>query len=61
MSTSTKVSYARDWFASVGFILAFAFSYAKWHSIVLAIVHGALLGWIYVIYFAIRYGFHNLF
>ena len=44
-----------------GGIIAGLLSYAKWHSIVLAIVHGAVLGWIYVIYFAIRYGFHSLF
>ena len=44
----------------LGGILAGALSYAKWGSILLAIVQGGLLGWIYVIYFAIRYGFHNL-
>ena len=44
----------------LGGILAAFLSYAKWHSVVLAMVHGALLGWIYVIYFFIRYGLHNL-
>ena len=48
-------------FTIIGGFIAALLSYAKWHSVVLAIVHGALLGWIYVIYFAIRYGFHNLF
>ena len=51
MSTSTKVSYARDWFASVGFILAFAFSYAKWASFWLALGQALFGGWIYVVYY----------
>ena len=58
MSTSTKVSYARDWFwfTSVGFILAFAFSYAKWASFWLALGQALFGGWIYVVYYLIRYG-----
>jgi hypothetical protein len=50
MSTST------DWFASVGFILAFAFSYAKWASFWLALGQALFGGWIYVVYYLIRYG-----
>ena len=44
----------------LGAVLAGALSFGKWGSILLALVHGLLLGWIYVLYFAIRYGFHNL-
>ena len=37
---------------SFGSALAMVISYANWHSIGWAIFHG-LLGWIYVIYFAL--------
>ncbi len=37
---------------SFGTALAMVISYANWHSIGWAIFHG-LLGWIYVIYFAL--------
>ena len=39
---------------SFGSALAMVISYTNWHSILWAIFHG-LLGWIYVIYYAIRY------
>ena len=39
---------------SFGAALAMVISYVKWHSIGWAILHG-LLGWIYVIYYAIKY------
>lgn len=39
---------------SFGSCLAMVISYAKWNSILWAIIHG-LLGWIYVIYYMIRY------
>lgn len=38
----------------LGSAIAIVVSYAKWHSIAWAIVHG-ILGWIYVIYYAIKY------
>jgi glycine cleavage system aminomethyltransferase T len=47
-------------FGIVGGVVAAVLSYVKWHSIALALVHGAILGWIYVIYFLIRYGFHHI-
>ena len=39
---------------SFGSALAMVISYANWHSIGWAIVHG-LLSWLYVIYYIIRY------
>ena len=38
-----------------GAVLATVISYAKWHSIGWAMLHG-LLNWVYVIYYVIRYG-----
>ena len=37
-----------------GSALAMVISYVTWHSIFWAIVHG-VLGWLYVIYFLIKY------
>lgn len=42
---------------SFGSALAMVISYVTWHSIGWAIVHG-LLGWIYVVYYIIKYGWH---
>ena len=42
---------------SFGSALAIVISYVKWHSILWAIIHG-ILGWVYVIYYAIKYGIH---
>ena len=42
---------------SFGSVLAIVISYANWHSIGWAILHG-ILSWVYVIYYAIRYGIH---
>ncbi len=39
---------------SFGSVLAMVISYVTWKSIGWAIVHG-ILGWVYVIYFIIRY------
>ena len=39
---------------SFGAVLAIVISYVNWHSVGWAIFHG-LLGWIYVIYYVIRY------
>lgn len=39
-----------------GVALAALMSWAKWHSIFWAIIHGVLCSWIYVIYSLIRYG-----
>jgi hypothetical protein len=41
-------------FGEFGGVLAAIISYAKWHSIAWMILH-ALFGWLYVIYFAIKY------
>jgi hypothetical protein len=42
--------------AGIGFgcALAMVISYAKWHSILWAILHG-ILSWIYVVYYAVNY------
>lgn len=42
---------------SFGSALALVISYVNWHSIGWAILHG-ILGWVYVIYYAIKYGIH---
>lgn len=47
-------------FTFVGFVTAGLLSFAKWGSILLALIQGFFLGWFYVVYFLIRYGFHNL-
>jgi len=47
-------------FTVLGGIIAGLLSFGKWGSILLALLHGFFFGWLYVIYFAIRYGFHNL-
>ena len=39
-------------FADLG---AAALSYAKWHSLTWAVVHGCL-GWLYIVYYLIKYG-----
>ena len=39
---------------SFGSALAIVISYTHWHSILWAILHG-ILGWIYVVYHAVRY------
>lgn len=41
-----------------GTVLAIVISYTHWHSVVRAIVHG-LLGWLYVIYHALKYGLNG--
>lgn len=40
----------------LGGILAGLMSWFKWHSVLLALVHAFLCGWIYVFYYLIRYG-----
>ncbi|MBQ1602360.1 MAG: hypothetical protein II045_06350 [Oscillospiraceae bacterium] len=37
-----------------GSCLAMVISYANWHSVFWAVVHG-LLSWVYVIYYVLRY------
>ncbi|MGM9651100.1 MAG: hypothetical protein ACI3VX_04080 [Faecousia sp.] len=39
---------------SFGSALAIVISYTTWHSVAWAILHG-VLGWIYVIYFVLKY------
>lgn len=43
----------------LGGILAGLMSWFKWHSIFWVIIHGALLGWLYVIYYLLVYGKPN--
>jgi hypothetical protein len=38
--------------------LAFYMSFTHWHSYFWAIIDSIFLGWIYVVYSAIRYGIH---
>ena len=38
----------------LGSVIAFILSYATWHSIGWGILH-FIFGWVYVLYFAIRY------
>jgi len=45
---------------SFGAVLAMVISYAHWHSIGWAVIHG-LLGWVYVIYYLFRYAEMGLF
>ena len=40
---------------SFGACLAMIISYVKWNSILWAVIHG-IMGWIYVIYYIIKYG-----
>jgi hypothetical protein len=42
---------------SFGSALAMVISYTAWKSILWAIIHG-LLGWIYVVYYILRYVLH---
>lgn len=39
---------------SFGTALAMVISYCNWHSILWAMIHG-VLGWLYVIYYIIKY------
>jgi hypothetical protein len=41
---------------SVGGVIAGILSWMKWHSLGWCIIH-AILGWLYVIYYAFTYGF----
>ena len=52
---NTTVEKTVDVGATVGTALAVVLSYVKWKSIGWAIMHGCL-GWVYIIYYAIRYG-----
>lgn len=54
-SENTTVEKTVDVGATVGTALAVVLSYVKWKSIGWAILHGCL-GWVYIIYYAIRYG-----
>lgn len=56
MSSDKKVTIKKSVETGISFgsALAMVISYVNWHSIGWAIVHG-ILGWIYVIYYAIRY------
>jgi hypothetical protein len=47
-------------FTVLGGVVAGLLSFGKWGSVLLALIQGLCLGWIYVVYFLIRYGLHNL-
>jgi len=49
-----KIQKGAKYGISFGSALAMVISYTAWKSIFWAIIHG-LLGWIYVIYYIIRY------
>ena len=55
ITENTTVEKTVDVGATVGTALAVVLSYVKWKSIGWAILHGCL-GWVYIIYYAIRYG-----
>lgn len=55
LKENTTVEKTVDVGATVGTALAVVLSYVKWKSIGWAILHGCL-GWVYIIYYAIRYG-----
>lgn len=40
----------------VGNVIAVLLSWFKWHSLLWAVIHG-WLGWIYIVYYLIIYGF----
>lgn len=50
--SDTKVHYSG---IGLGSLLAVIISYSTWHHIGWMILHG-FLGWIYVLYYLIRYG-----
>jgi hypothetical protein len=52
-SSNSSVSFN---FGGIGAAVAAGLSYCKWHSFWLAVGH-MFLGWIYVIYHIISYGF----
>ncbi len=54
--TINERKYKRGWKKSITFgtCLAMVISYANWHSVGWAIVHG-LMSWLYVIYFVLAY------
>ena len=52
--TNTKISIGGGF--GLGTIIALIISYIKWHHIGWMILHG-ILGWFYVIYYIIKYGF----
>ncbi len=54
MSDSSNAKKAAETGITFGSCLAMVISYANWHSVFWAIVHG-LLSWGYVIYYVLRY------
>jgi hypothetical protein len=56
MAKSSSSSSATINLGGLGAAWAAALSYCKWHSLWLAVGH-SLLGWIYVFYHLITYGF----
>ena len=53
-STQTVTKNVANNGITAGAALAMVISYVHWHSIGWAILHG-ILGWVYVIYYAIKY------
>ena len=50
----TRITKTVETGVSFGSALAMVISYANWHSVLWAIFHG-ILGWVYVIYYVIKY------
>ena len=53
-SATKTVKHVSESGVTLGSVLAVVISYVKWQSIGWAILHG-LLGWVYVVYYIIRY------
>lgn len=54
MEDNNKIKISISSEIGFGCCLAMIISYVKWNSILWAIIHG-ILGWIYVIYYVIKY------
>jgi hypothetical protein len=61
VAESKADSNTYNYHGGIGFgaVLAAILSYVRWHSVLLAFLH-ATLGWCYVIYSLVRYGWPNI-
>jgi hypothetical protein len=55
MKPTTKKTDGGLMFGLLGSMLSVTISWSNWHSIIWAIFHG-VLGWLYVVYFALKDG-----
>ncbi len=55
-NTNRKETITKTVKTGIGFgsALAMVISYVNWHSVLWAMIHG-VLGWVYVLYYVIRY------